>query len=191
MPEIPARGKSVDLTKVDPEAFQKLPPLVSDASDFSMFSNPAPLMQATREQQSSSDAQESPASGAAANSGAKIGGSDTHPATLMVLEQTEDVTSKKAKIGDEAHFRVVEDVTQDGLVVIAKGTAVKGRIERVEKPGGWMKDGGPIARVGAVRTVTGEELPVASTVGQKGGKRDIKGGLYVATVGAMEVGAPP
>src|SRR5262249_43943060 len=147
MPDISARGKSVDLTIVDPEAFQKLPPLVSDASDFSMFSNPAPLMQAARARQSSSDAQESPAPGPAASSGAKIGVSDTHPATLMVLEQTEDVTSKKAQIGDEAHFQVVEDVTEDGLVVIAKGTAVKGRIERVEKPGGWMKDGGLIVRV--------------------------------------------
>jgi hypothetical protein len=63
------------------------------------------------------------------------------------------------------------------LVVIAKGTAVKGRVERVDKPGGGMKGGGLIVRVGPVRTVTGEELPVASTLGQKGSKRDIMGVL--------------
>jgi len=186
-------GEAVDLTKVDPKAFQKLPPLVNDIKNslFSnVFSNPDLLMRAARERQRSSDAQESPAPGLAASSATKTGGSDMLPTTMVVLEQTEEVTSKKAKTADEAHFQVVEDVTQDGLVVIAKGTAVKGRVERVDKRGGWMKDGGLIVRVGPVRTVTGEELPVASTVGQKGGKRDIKAGLFAALGTPPEAGGP-
>ncbi len=187
---ISAGGKAVDLTEADPEAFQKLPPLVSDARDFPYFRAPEFLTQAARAQQRSSDAQESPAPGPAAGSATKTGGSDTRPTTLMVLEQTEDVTSKKAKTADEAHFQVVEDVTDAGLVVIAKGTEVKGRVERVDKRGGWGKDGGLIVRVGPVPTVTGEELPVASTLGQKGGKRDVKGGL-AAAVGGIGTPAGP
>jgi len=124
MPAISARGKAADLTKVDPEVFQKLPPLVGDARDFPYFSAPPFLMRAARAQQRSSHAQESPAPGPAASTSNKIGGSDTHPTTLMVLEQTEDVTSETAKTGDEVRFQVVEDVTEDGLVVIAKGTEV-------------------------------------------------------------------
>jgi len=162
-----------------------LPPLVSDARDFSMFHDPEFFLRAARAQQSSSGAQESPGPGPAASSAAKVGGSDTHPTTLMVLEQTEEVTSKKAKTADEVGLQVVEDVTEDGLVVIAKGTAVKGKVERVDKRGSWMKGGGLIVRVGAVRTVTGEELPVASTLGQKGDKRDVKG-VLTAPLGMAE-----
>ena len=181
-----ASTKAADLTKVDPEMFSKLRPFVCaepphcadriDGAFAAMYANALGTVGA-RVQNTRRDAQESPGPESAACPATKTAKSNGPPTTPMLLELTEEVTSKKAKPGDEVLFHVVDDVIEDGLVVIAKGTAVQGRIERVDKRGGWMKDAGLIMRIGPVRTVTGEELPIRNTLGQKGGKRDVKGGL--------------
>lgn len=180
------RGKEADLTKVGSEIFRKLPPFVSDEQPGDPFVSA--WFWSWFAQRPTPDAQESLSLGSAANSAAKTTGSNSLPTTSMVLELTEEVTSKKAKFGDEVLFHVVEDVIKDGLVVVAKGTPIRGRVERVDRRGGWMKDGGLTVRIEPVRTLTGEELAIAGTLGQKGGKKDVKGGLAVSL--DPEVGAP-
>jgi hypothetical protein len=157
-----------DLTQVDTEVFRKLPPFVC----------PEPC-DAARVRHSTPHLQALPAPGSKASSPADTVGSTGPRTKPLVLELSQELTSRRAKAGDEVRFHVVEDVIADGLVIIANGTEVKGKIERVDKRGGWMKEGGLILSLGPATTVTGEELPIAGTVGQSGGKRDVKGGLAV------------
>jgi hypothetical protein len=184
--EISASGKGADLTKVDPAMFRKLPPFVcAEQGKCGPLLYRAPDMDAlsvllARAQQPMHNPGEAPAGGPIASSGVRTAGSNTLQKKPLVLELSNELTSRKAKTGDEVHFDVVEDVSEDGLVVIARGAAVKGKVERVDRRGGWMKDGGLMLRIGPVNTVTGEELSIAGTVGQEGGKKDVKGGLAVA-----------
>ena len=48
--------------------------------------------------------------------------------TTISVAPVNDITSKKMKEGDEASFQVVNDVLQNGVVVIPRGAAVKGKI---------------------------------------------------------------
>jgi len=164
-----------DLTKVDPEMFRKPPPFVcaeqrewgSTLRITESFVVAAWFLYRGTE---------SPTPGSAAQTT-----TPNSPQTKqVVLELTGKVSSRDAKVGDEVHFRVLEDVIEDSLVVIAKGTMITGKVERVDRHGGWMKDGGLILQIGPGKTVAGEELRVASMLGQKGGSKDVKGGLAVS-----------
>ena len=152
-----------DLTRVDTEVFRKLPPFVcAELCDEVRVYLP--------------DLQVLPAPGSKPST-AETTGSTAPQTKPLVLALSQEVTSRRAKAGDQVRFHVVEDVIADGLVIIAKGTEVKGKVERVDKRGGWMKEGGLILDLGPATTVTGEALPIAGTVGQSGAKRDVKGGL--------------
>jgi len=48
--------------------------------------------------------------------------------TTITVAPVNDITSKKMKEGDEELFQVVNDVTQNGVVVIPRGASVKGKI---------------------------------------------------------------
>ena len=164
-----------DLTKVDPEMFRKLPPLVC--------AEPRECGSKLRITESFVGAAwfldrgtQSPTPGSAAQTTT----SNSPQTKQVVLELTGKVSSRDAKVGDEVHFSVLEDVIEDSLVVIAKGTMITGKVERVDRRGGWMKDGGLILQTGPVKTVSGEELPVASMLGQKAGSKDVKGGLALS-----------
>jgi hypothetical protein len=170
-----SRAKVADLTKVDLEVFRKLPPFVC-VEPCSTHYSASPMVSAQLHALVPNSAN-APLPGLPASTAAKTGGLSGSQTKPLVLELRDEVTSRRAKAGDEVHFYTVEDVTAGGLVIIAKGTEVKGKIERLDKRGGWMKDGGVIVSLGAAKTVTGEDLPVAGTVGQQGGKRYVKEGL--------------
>jgi hypothetical protein len=171
----------VDLTQVDPEVFLKLPPFVCPApcADVNSARAVDALWPYDAVRQSMPNLRDLPEPGSQPSSLAKTAGSSAPQSKPLVLELSQDVTSRTAKMGDEVRFHVVEDVIADGLVVIAKGTEVKGKVERVDKRGGWMKEGGLILSFGPATTVTGEALPIAGTVGQSGGNRNVKDGLAV------------
>ena len=164
-----------DLTKLDPEMFRKLPPFVCAAQ--------RECGSSLRMAGSCVDAAwfldggtGSPTPGAAAQTAT----SNSPQTKQVVLELTGKVSSRTAKVGDEVHFRVIEDVIEDSLVAIVKGTVITGKVERVDRRGGWMKDGGLILQTGPVKTVAGEELAIATILGRKGGSKDVKGGLAVS-----------
>lgn len=48
--------------------------------------------------------------------------------TTVTVSPVSDITSKKMKVGDDETFQVVNDVSQDGIVVIPRGALVKGTI---------------------------------------------------------------
>lgn len=53
----------------------------------------------------------------------------------LLLELTDTVT-QDVKPGIAIHFRVVEDLIDDGFVVVAAGTSVTAKVERVDKHAG-------------------------------------------------------
>jgi len=190
-------AKAADLTKVDPEMFRKLRPFVcaqplhcADRMDGAFAAKYAIALPSlgVRVQNTPHSAQGSPTPESTASPGADTTKSNGPPTAPMVLELANEVTSKKAKPGDEVNFHVVDDVIEDGLVVVARGTTVEGRVETVVKGSGWMQDGGLIVHIRQVKTVTGEELPIECTLGRKAGKRDVKGGLAVSL--SPDIGGP-
>jgi len=48
--------------------------------------------------------------------------------TTVTVAPVADISSKKMKEGDEESFQVVNDVVQNGVVVIPRGAPVKGKI---------------------------------------------------------------
>jgi len=174
-----ANDAQADLTRVGSEMFRKLPPFV--CADQRGCGSTLPITESLAGVVGFFDRRaDSPAAGSPTDSAAQTITSNGLQPRQIVLELTDKVSSRHAKVGDEAHFRVVEDVIEDSLVMIAKGTMLKGKVERVDRRGGWMKDGGLMLQPGPVNSVAGEELPVASMLGQKGGGKDVKGGLAVS-----------
>src|SRR5262249_21626528 len=66
------------------------------------------------------DAQDSRMSAPAVSAAAQTAKSSAPKQAPLLLELPETVTTKSARPGAEAHFRVVEDFIEDGLIVIAK-----------------------------------------------------------------------
>jgi hypothetical protein len=181
---------AADLTQADPEVFRKLPPFVCPGSCAAGNSARAVdiLWPSDAVRQSMPDLRDIPAPVSQPSSPAETAGSSATQTTPLVLELGQEVTSRRAKTGDEVRFHVVDDVIADGLVIVAKGTEVKGKVERVDKRGGWMKEGGVSLSLRPATSVTGEELPIAGTLGQSGGKRNVKEGLAVGL--HPEIGGP-
>ncbi|MCC4232665.1 hypothetical protein LL253_08170 [Sphingobium soli] len=48
--------------------------------------------------------------------------------TMIVVTPVQEVTSKKMKEGDAVAFQVVNDVVENGAVIIPRGTPVKGTV---------------------------------------------------------------
>src|SRR5262245_60628144 len=115
------------------------------------------------------DARGSRLSAPAMTGGAQTPGSNAPKLAPLLLELNEMVTKKSARPGAEAYFRVVEDVIEDGLIVIAKDADVVAKIEGVDKHAGPKNFPVLLARFGTVKTVTGEQLPIVSEMGNQNG----------------------
>lgn len=61
--------------------------------------------------------------------------------TSIAVSTTADLTSKKARKGDQLALQVAEDVVIDGVVVIKKGTAAVGRIGLARDTGAFGQSG--------------------------------------------------
>lgn len=92
---------------------------------------------------------------------------------------TETLSSKTAHEDDPITFKVDEDVVIDGMVVIAKGTAVKGIVTNAKKSGFFGKGGELNVRVESTTTVDNQKLRVRASKGKEG---DNKTGTTIALV---------
>lgn len=61
--------------------------------------------------------------------------------TSITVSTTSDLTSKKARKGDQLALQVAEDVLMNGAVVIRKGTAAVGRIGLARDTGAFGQSG--------------------------------------------------
>ncbi len=99
--------------------------------------------------------------------------------TEIVAVTTETISSKTAHEDDPISFKVDEDVIVDGVVVIAKGTLVKGIVTNAKKSGYLGRGGQLNVRVESTTTVDGQKLKVRASRGREGSD---KTGTTVALV---------
>lgn len=81
---------------------------------------------------------------------------------------TETISSKTAQEDDPITFKVEEDLVIDGVVVIAKGTAIKGIVTNAKKSGFLGKGGELNIRLETTTTVDGQKLKVRASKGKEG-----------------------
>src|SRR5215510_16055132 len=99
--------------------------------------------------------------------------------TEFTVVTIDEISSKTAAEGDPLTFKVAQDVTIDGQVVIAKGTLVKGVVAQAKKAGMMGRGGSLGIRVESATTVDNQKLKLRSTKGKEG---DDKTGTTVALV---------
>ena len=88
--------------------------------------------------------------------------------TAFNLITTEEISSKKAKLGDPVVFKVDEDVIVKGQVLISKGTPAKGLVVNAEKSGRMGKAGKLGIKVETTNTVDGQAVRIRATEGKEG-----------------------
>ncbi|HEX8921304.1 MAG TPA: DUF2846 domain-containing protein [Pyrinomonadaceae bacterium] len=88
--------------------------------------------------------------------------------TTVYLVTAEEISSKKAELGDVVNFKVDEDVSVNGHVIISKGTPAKGRVMNAEKSGRMGKAGKLGIRVESTTTVDGQPIRIRAAKGREG-----------------------
>jgi hypothetical protein len=99
--------------------------------------------------------------------------------TELNVVTTEEISSKTATEGDALTFKVDEDITVNGKVIIAKGALVKGEVSNAKKSGRMGKAGALSIRILSTETVDGQRLKLRASKGKEG---DDKTGTTVALV---------
>lgn len=99
--------------------------------------------------------------------------------TELTVVNTEEISSKTAVEGDPLTFKVDEDVTVNGRVVIAKGTIAKGVVSDAKKSGRMGKAGTLSIRIESTTTVDDQKIKLRASKGKEG---DDKTGTTVALV---------
>lgn len=99
--------------------------------------------------------------------------------TEINIITTEEISSKTAVEGDPLTFKVDEDVTINGRVVIARGTLVKGEVSNSKKSGRMGRGGALSIRVHSTQTVDDQRVKLRASKGREG---DDKTGTTVALV---------
>jgi hypothetical protein len=89
------------------------------------------------------------------------------------------ISSKTAHEDDPVTFKVDEDLVIDGVVVIAKGTTIKGVVSNAKKSGFFGRGGQLNVRVESTTTVDGQKLKLRAAKGKEGSD---KTGTTVALV---------
>lgn len=99
--------------------------------------------------------------------------------TEITVITTEEISSKTAVEGDPITFKVDEDITVNGKVVIAKGTIVKGEVSNAKKSGRMGKGGALSLRINSTQTIDDQKIKLRASKGREG---DDKTGTTVALV---------
>jgi len=99
--------------------------------------------------------------------------------TELSAVTTETISSKTATEGDPVVFKVDEDLKINDIVVIAKGTMVKGYVSNAEKNGHFGKAGKLGLRIESTQTVDKQTIKLRASKGKEG---EGKTGTTVALV---------
>ena len=100
--------------------------------------------------------------------------------TEFSVVNQELVSSKTATEGDPVDFKVDEDVSINGVIVIAKGTLVKGEVSNAEHNGHFGKSGKLSIRVTSTTSTDGQAVKLRAARGKSGS--DATGSTVALTV---------
>lgn len=88
--------------------------------------------------------------------------------TILQIELTKELSSKKAKVGDAVPLRLVQNLIINDVVVIPAGSEVKGVVTKARKAGGLGRGGKLEFTIVSVKTINGVEIPLQYTKGEHG-----------------------
>lgn len=88
--------------------------------------------------------------------------------TTLQIELTEELSSKKAKVGDAVPLRLVQNLIINGVVVIPAGSEVTGVVTKARKAGGLGRGGKLEFQIVSVDTINGVKVPLQYTKGEHG-----------------------
>lgn len=88
--------------------------------------------------------------------------------TVLQIELTKELSSKKAKVGDLVPLRLVENLIVNDVIVAPAGSEVKGVVTTSRKAGLLGRGGKLEFVVVSVQTINGVEIPLQYTKGEHG-----------------------
>ena len=86
--------------------------------------------------------------------------------TVLAVELTKELSSKKAKVGDPVPLKLVENLIVNDVVVIPAGSEVKGIVTEARKAGGLGRGGKLEFSIVSVKAINGVEIPLEYTKGE-------------------------
>jgi hypothetical protein len=88
--------------------------------------------------------------------------------TPLNVATAQEISSKTANAGDPVDFKVEEDVSVNGHVLIARGTLAKGSVINAEPSGHMGKSGKLGIAIASTKTVDGQPIKLRAAKGQEG-----------------------
>jgi hypothetical protein len=92
--------------------------------------------------------------------------------TSIPVELTEEVSSKRNKLGDTVYFQITHDVLVEDVIVIPAKTQGKAVVTKVKQAGCRDKDGQIEVIVDNVEAAGGNIIPVRGKIQELGGKQN-------------------
>lgn len=83
--------------------------------------------------------------------------------TILQVELTKELSSKKAKVGDAVPLRMVENLIVNDVIVVPAGSEVKGVVTKARKAGGLGRGGKLEFTIVSVKAINGVEIPLQYT----------------------------
>ena len=88
--------------------------------------------------------------------------------TVLQIELTKELSSKKAKVGDAVPLRLVENLIVNDVIVAPAGYEVKGVVTKARKAGGLGRGGKLEFTIVSVKAINGVEIPLQYTKSEHG-----------------------
>lgn len=88
--------------------------------------------------------------------------------TVLQVELTRELSSKRAKVGDAVPLKLVDNVIVNNVVVIPAGTEVEGVVTQSRKAGGLGRGGKLEFTITGIKTINNVKVPLDFTKGEHG-----------------------
>lgn len=88
--------------------------------------------------------------------------------TVLQVELTKELSSKRAKVGDAVPLKTVENIIINDVVIIPAGTDVEGVVTKARKAGGLGRGGKLEFSITGVKTLNNVKVPLEYTKGEHG-----------------------
>ena len=88
--------------------------------------------------------------------------------TVLQVELTKELSSKKSKVGDSVPLKLVENLIVNDIIVVPAGSEVKGVVTKSRKAGGLGRGGKLEFKIVSVKALNGVEIPLEYSKYQHG-----------------------
>lgn len=88
--------------------------------------------------------------------------------TVLQVELTKELSSKKSKVGDAVPLRLVENLIVNDVIIAPAGSKVEGVVTKARKAGGLGRGGKLEFMIVSVKSINGVKIPLQYTEGKHG-----------------------